>query len=93
MAEIEHFCDPDDKSHPKFYQVCTYISNVIVRQTEYDSLSNSSTKPLPLFSDKTDGCRVCKCIFLLSNVKIFLSAYGYRNGFLLGMCSDGWRTC
>lgn len=22
MAEIEHFCDPDDKSHPKFSQVC-----------------------------------------------------------------------
>ena len=21
MAEIEHFCDPEDKSHPKFDQV------------------------------------------------------------------------
>ena len=23
MAEIEHFCDPDDKAHPKFQSVCT----------------------------------------------------------------------
>lgn len=22
MAEIEHFCDPEDKSHPKFESVC-----------------------------------------------------------------------
>ena len=24
MAEIEHFCDPDDKNHPKFSQACAF---------------------------------------------------------------------
>lgn len=26
MAEIEHFCDPDDKTHPKFSQVSVNFS-------------------------------------------------------------------
>ena len=36
MAEIEHFCDPDDKSHPKFANVADEELSMYSAQDQED---------------------------------------------------------
>jgi glycyl-tRNA synthetase len=63
MAEIEHFCDPNDKNHPKFnsvrhiealfYSACNQMDGKSVQKSTFgeavDGVSDGAKMPTPAF--------------------------------------------
>lgn len=68
MAEIEHFCDPRDKSHPKFVETRNTVMKLYSACNQMDGKSAESM---------TIGEAVDKVfiIALVKNLKILLSNF------------------
>lgn len=64
LAEIEHFVDPEDKSHPKFSEVANLKFLMFPRE---EQMSGQSAKTIPL------GEAVAK-VWLCNFYAIFLSS-------------------
>lgn len=68
MAEIEHFCDPNDKDHPKFASVGDY------KLTLYSACNQMDGKPAEIVSIG-DAVKSVN-IYQPSSLEIYIGANG-----------------
>lgn len=64
LAEIEHFVDPEDKSHPKFSEVANLEFLMFPRQ---DQVSGQSARIIRLGEAVSGVGLLCHFYFLLAN--------------------------
>jgi len=77
LAEIEHFVNPEDKSHPKFPQVSNYILNLFPRDLQ---LSTKKTIQITIGEAVKRGIVANETLgYFIVRVHSFLVASGIKN--------------
>ncbi|KAJ8499322.1 hypothetical protein OPV22_009874 [Ensete ventricosum] len=88
LAEIEHFVDPEDKTHPKFVDVSNLEFLMFPRK---EQMAGESAKPMILGEAVTKGIVNNETLgYFIGRVYLFLACLGIDKEI---ECSYGWIEC